>query len=154
MRLILSSIIAVQGLGAHPFYTWVKRTMIRESSQKKKWRTAMTFKKNKDGHSEENSTEVMWPRDLLSPLFTNARVATYSYESDWRKSGVKTSLRQCAEQLLNVIFQHRQTVGANQPRMNRNLQLNPIIKASQRPLVFIGHSLGGLVIQQVCLEPT
>lgn len=75
----------------------------------------MTFIRNKDEHGEENSTEVMWPRDLLLPLFKNARVATYSYESDWRKSGVKTSLRECAEQLLNVIFQHRQDVSTNQP---------------------------------------
>ena len=115
MRLSLLSIIAVQGLGAHPFYTWVKRTMIGESAQKKKWRTAMTFKKNKDGYSEENSTEVMWPRDLLPPLFKNARVATYSYESDWRRRGVKTRLRECAEQLLNVIFQYRQDVGVTYP---------------------------------------
>lgn len=51
------------------------------------------------------AAEVMWPRDLLVPLFKNARVATYSYESG---RGVKTTLRQCAEQFLNVLFQHRQ----------------------------------------------
>lgn len=49
--------------------------------------------------------EIMWPRDLLVPSFKNARVATYSYESG---RGVKTTLRECAEQFLNVLFQHRQ----------------------------------------------
>lgn len=59
------------------------------------------------GQGEQNgpTAEVMWPRDLLVPLFKNARVATYSYESG---KGVETTLRQCAEQFLNVLFQHRQ----------------------------------------------
>ena len=56
----------------------------------------------------DSSTECMWPRDLLVPLFTNARIATYSYRSDWRDRDVKTSLRECAEQLLNILSQHRQ----------------------------------------------
>lgn len=42
------------------------------------------------------------------PAFKNARVATYSYKSDWKDTNIKTSLRQCAEQLLNVLVQHRQ----------------------------------------------
>lgn len=50
----------------------------------------------------------MWPRDLLVHEFKNARVATYSYESDWRDRGVKTSLRECGEQFLNILLQHRQ----------------------------------------------
>jgi hypothetical protein len=54
---------------------------------------------------QHGPAEVMWPRDLLVPLFKNARVATYSYESG---KGIKTTLRQCAEQFLNVLSQHRQ----------------------------------------------
>jgi hypothetical protein len=50
----------------------------------------------------------MWLRDLLVPLFTNALIASYSYKSDWRDPNVKTSLRECAEQLLNTLSQHRQ----------------------------------------------
>ncbi len=34
----------------------------------------------KDGN--DGLTEVMWPQDILVPLFGNARIATYSYESD------------------------------------------------------------------------
>ncbi len=52
--------------------------------------------------------EVMWPRDLLVPLFKNARIATYRYESDWRDRRVNTSLSECGRQLLNVLLQHRQ----------------------------------------------
>ena len=49
----------------------------------------------------------MWLRDFLPNLVPHARITTYSYESDWRKAEIKTSLRKCGEQLLNVLQQHR-----------------------------------------------
>ena len=52
------------------------------------------------------STEVMWLRDLLPQFLPSARIATYSYASDWRQD-VKTNLRKCGEQLLNVLYQSR-----------------------------------------------
>ena len=48
----------------------------------------------------------MWLQDLLPNLIPNARIASYSYESDWRQD-VKTKLRKCGEQLLNVLHQNR-----------------------------------------------
>ncbi len=57
---------------------------------------------------QEDGVEIMWIRDLLVPKFKDARIATYSYKSDWRDRGVKTSLRECAEQLLNIVSQHQQ----------------------------------------------
>ena len=53
------------------------------------------------------TAEVMWLRDFLPDLIPNARIMTYSYESDWRRADVKTSLRKCGEQLLNVLLQNR-----------------------------------------------
>ena len=50
--------------------------------------------------------EVMWLRDLLPNSIHNARIASYSYESDWRQD-VKTNLRKCGEQFLNVLHQSR-----------------------------------------------
>ncbi len=55
---------------------------------------------------KEASIEVMWLRDLLPQLLPSARIATYSYKSDWRQD-VKTNLRKCGEQLLNVLYQSR-----------------------------------------------
>ena len=72
------SIIAVQGLGADPYYTWVHK-----------------------------QTEVLWLRDFLPKLIPHVRIATYSYRSDWRKANIETSVRECGEQLLNVLLQHR-----------------------------------------------
>ena len=54
-----------------------------------------------------DAAEVMWLRDFLPDLIPNARIMTYSYESDSRRADVKTSLRKCGEQLLNVLLQNR-----------------------------------------------
>ncbi len=81
----------------------------------------------------EGVKEVMWLRDLLPSFVPNARIATFSYPSDWftYKKGVKTNLRSLGEQLLNVLERHRQKWGVC------------FIKDS-----LIGHSIGGLVIKQ------
>ena len=54
----------------------------------------------------DSPVEIMWLRDLLPRFLPNARIATYSYQSDWRQD-VKTNLRKCGQQLLNVLYQHR-----------------------------------------------
>jgi hypothetical protein len=64
--------------------------------------------KTLDRGQENDTKEVMWIRDLLVPKFRDARIATYSYKSDWRDRTVKTSLRECANLFLNELLQHRQ----------------------------------------------
>lgn len=56
-----------------------------------------------------DTEEVMWLRDFLPDLIPNARIMTYSYESNWRRADVKTSLRKCGDELLNVLHQNRST---------------------------------------------
>jgi hypothetical protein len=122
------SIVAVQGLGAHPFYTWVKTTPAPETvaSKRQRLRERIRFWNDKTPPKDpkDGSREVMWPRDLLLPLFKNARVATYSYESDWKDPKVKTSLRQCADQFLNVLFQHRQHTNVSCMKIRTTSQLS------------------------------
>ncbi|EON65753.1 hypothetical protein W97_04992 [Coniosporium apollinis CBS 100218] len=128
-------IVAVQGLGAHPFYTWVKKAPAPRVVASKRLRSKALFwkdKKTQGNDKNDGSTEVMWPRDLLLPLFKNARIATYSYESDWRDKKAACEFK---------------------PPDNRCDWPSPSLKQAQqqerqRPLILIGHSLGGLVIQQ------
>lgn len=89
----LVSIIAVQGLGAHPYFTWVKKVSVENKDVK----------------------EVMWLRDLLPSCIPSARIATFSYSSDWfaYKKGVKTSLRALGEQLLNSLKLDGQRMNAS-----------------------------------------
>ncbi len=81
--LTLTSIVAVQGLGASPYFTWVKKVPMENQEVK----------------------EVMWLKDLLPNHVPNARIATFSYLSDWYtyQKGVKTSLRELGEQLLQEL---------------------------------------------------
>ncbi|KFY48789.1 hypothetical protein V495_01031 [Pseudogymnoascus sp. VKM F-4514 (FW-929)] len=138
-------IIAVQGLGAHPYYTWVKKELSANANKSTKTKDKARFWKSKktpksDVKDEDGEEDVMWLRDLLPSKFPNARISSYSYKSDWRDRQVKTNLRECANQFLNILHQERQ-----------------LPNERKRPLVLIGHSLGSLVIQQAlvnaCLQP-
>lgn len=112
--LIFTNIIAVQGLGSDPYYTWVRRIeapKVHVLETRRRLRDSLRFsrsKKQSSAANEEGIVEIMWLRDLLVPDVPDARVATYSYRSDWRDPTVKTSLRQCAERFLNTLKQSRQ----------------------------------------------
>jgi len=83
--LTLLSIIAVQGLGSDEFYTWVKKVPSQNADKSKRFRDRAQFwkgKKQQGNDVEDSSTEVMWLRDLLVPIFKDARIASYSYKSD------------------------------------------------------------------------
>ncbi|KAG9242023.1 hypothetical protein BJ878DRAFT_401760, partial [Calycina marina] len=90
-----------------PFYTWVKKVPVAVDRPKRFRAVVRYFKGNDYVRHKDGTTEVMWIRDLLVPKFRDARMATYSYKSDWKDRAVKTSLRQCAEQFLNILSQHR-----------------------------------------------
>jgi hypothetical protein len=57
----------------------------------------------------------MWLRDLLPSYVESARIATFSYLSDWYtyRRGVQTSIRELGEQLLGVLHQDRQRIGVS-----------------------------------------
>lgn len=123
------------------------------SQRRQRW-SHRFFRKHKEAQDDASSVkEVMWPRDLLPLSFPEARIATYSYKSDWRDHTIKTSLRQCGEQLLNVLFQHRRRakVSRSTIKLSSTVMAKPGEQERQRPLVLIGHSLGGLVVQQIRL---
>lgn len=153
-----SSIVAVQGLGAHPYYTWVKKPDAVKGKKTGKLSLSNLLQKRRDPTQELSDTaqtateipEIMWLRDLLPKSVCNARIASYSYESDWRRD-VKTNLRKCGEQFLNVLHQSRagDQVGRMALKIVFFFRLTNILQERQRPLIMVGHSLGGLVIKQV-----
>jgi hypothetical protein len=57
----------------------------------------------------------MWLKDLLPSYLVNARIATFSYLSDWYtyRKGVQISIRELGEQLLNALHQNRLYVGVS-----------------------------------------
>ncbi|KAF3059497.1 Kinesin light chain [Daldinia childiae] len=71
---------------------------------------------------------VHWLKDLdmLPALLPRARILVYNYESIWHADAPETRLPICGESLIRCVHNFR--------------------KGSQRPIIFLGHSLGGLVI--------
>jgi hypothetical protein len=74
-----------------------------------------------------------WPRTLLGADFPDARVLSVCYDASARRTGDqgRLDLTSLGERLANALL--RADVGG-------------------RPLVLVGHSLGGLMLQQVCLS--
>ena len=103
-----SSIIVVQGLGAHPYYTWVKKTEPVKSRFLQK-RRAPSPNLGDTAQIASNTAKVMWLRDLLPAVVPNARIASYSYESDWRRD-LKTAGMQACGDVMIMIGQHGRSV--------------------------------------------
>ena len=80
---------------------------------------------------------VNWLEDLLPDVLPSTQINTLNYASDWKEDAPKESLRNIAMKLLSAL--HAQRVDETHWQ--------------GKPLVFIGHSFGGLVIQQVSFPP-
>ncbi|GKT92452.1 ankyrin domain protein [Colletotrichum tofieldiae] len=70
--------------------------------------------------------------DMLPAKVPRSRITVYNYESRWDKNAPKTRLQLCGEELVHSVHSFR---GG----------------PSRRPIVFIGHSLGGNVIVNALL---
>jgi protein SERAC1 len=85
--------------------------------------------------THENKT--FWPQDLLPVDFINARVLTFGYDADtvklWGPPAGSNSLRDNGKSLAYAIAEKRPGDAGN------------------RPLLFIVHSMGGLVCEQALL---
>lgn len=85
------SIVLVQGLNAHPYYTWTGGRKITETvvSSSKKWTKSLPFRKRSQPdqlsaihEAEAQISDFFWPRDLLPSSLPPCTISTYSYPSD------------------------------------------------------------------------
>ncbi|KAI9776530.1 MAG: hypothetical protein M1839_009511 [Geoglossum umbratile] len=89
------------------------------------------------GSWKEKDGEHMWLRDSLPEDFSGARILTYGYNSELVGSTSFQGIEALASQFIAAIGRVRQTV-SDQDR--------------PRPLIFIAHSLGGLVLKQALVR--
>ncbi|KAH6641323.1 hypothetical protein F5144DRAFT_454816, partial [Chaetomium tenue] len=85
-------------------------------------------------HTWEESS-VCWPRDLLPSRIKNVRVLSFSYDADIYNSASVGRIRDHGLNLLTHLI-------AKRPQTGR--------EKFTRPIVFVAHSLGGLLVKEVC----
>ncbi|ETS86626.1 hypothetical protein PFICI_00454 [Pestalotiopsis fici W106-1] len=83
--------------------------------------------------SKTTSMKHFWPQEWLpkDPAFQDVRIYSYGYDSDWARG---------KENILNIHHIGKSFLG--------ELETTPHLCTSKTPIVFIGHSMGGLVIKQ------
>jgi hypothetical protein len=86
-----------------------------------------------------NSSEPLWLSDMARGFGDSARVFTYGYDADILfTQGDHTSGGRIAEEARSLL----QNIVTNRKRAGRE----------DKPIMFVGHSLGGLIIKQALVE--
>lgn len=83
--------------------------------------------------SRTSSITHFWPQEWLpkDPSFTNVRVHSFGYDSDWMKG---------KDNCLNIHHISKSLLG--------EVSTSPYVGDASTPILFMGHSLGGLVIKK------
>ena len=92
-----------------------------------------------NGLATWEKADTVWPRDLLPKAIPGARIITWNYDADimrfFNKTGQNTILKHAENFLLDLAGERAEEDG-----------IEP-----DRPIIFVGHSLGGLVIKQALI---
>ncbi|KAI9892641.1 MAG: hypothetical protein M1814_001334 [Vezdaea aestivalis] len=136
-----ADVFFIHGLQGHPRATWTypapraKENPAQEHARKPSFRKkfkAVLGQQDKEDSAPAPESIVYWPLDLLSKDFPNVRTFTFGYDShvtNWFKGpAMQLDIYSYGESLLNGLEARRR----DDPR---------------RPLIFIVHSLGGLVLK-------
>ncbi|KAI0140697.1 hypothetical protein BJ166DRAFT_108575 [Pestalotiopsis sp. NC0098] len=99
----------------------------------KKRRSGAEASSQNDEPSRKSTSNVFWPRDLLPLVIEDVRIFTFGYDAD--------AGRFMAAAGLNSLYQHaRNLLNAISDLMDEDNE--PL------PIIFVAHSLGGLVVKQ------
>ena len=135
-----SSVIFVHGLQGHPERTWTTRARLvtRMAGLKRKW----PFRNDKEKVQSSSPLEVetvgpvFWPKELLPDDLPNARILSYGYNSTVTNFFSFESINQ------NSIYQHAKDMLMEIIAIREDGKLT-------RPIVFLAHSLGGIIVKEV-----
>ncbi|KAM3474009.1 hypothetical protein MY8738_008107 [Beauveria namnaoensis] len=122
-------IIAVPGLGADPGFTWTKKVEV-SPGEPLEGRDA-TKSKSKDNDKDQKAHLLL----LLKQAFPKARILCYVDNTAWFREPIIKTPRQIGIWLQEKIKAKR--------------------LSSRLPVIFIGHSLGGIIIKEaLCADPS
>ncbi|KAH8796346.1 hypothetical protein BGZ57DRAFT_746706, partial [Hyaloscypha finlandica] len=136
-----ADVVFVHGLQGHPQRTWrykgtvAKTTAVHENSLSK----IMGLTSNPNRRLKDMTTTgvVYWPLELLPGTHEDIRILTYGYDSHvshWFTGPAnKMTIATHGRSLLNDLARERQD-------------------SRGRPMIFVAHSLGGLVVKEALIE--
>lgn len=97
---------------------------------------------------------MLWLEDFLPEVLPHARIMTFGYDSSLLLSHSKGRIEHFAIDLLNRLWMLRQSPEVcllfSSPCQPPRDTTDSLLKSRNRPLVFIAHSLGGIVVKKVC----
>lgn len=130
-----ASIVFIHGLQGHPEKTWAKQIDSRDSERLSTLNSLLGRRKKRDRSvSEKGAQSVFWPRDLLPLKYPKARILTYGYDSHishfFKGPANQNGITEHGRDMLQALVAYRRTT-------------------LDKPIVFVAHSLGGLVLKEV-----
>jgi hypothetical protein len=137
---LADSIIAVHGLGSNPDTAWQSRTSVPLES------------------SSDPATHPIWLRDFLPQDLQKdglrVRVMAFNHNTRWKAGALSKSLEDYGQDLLRELAEKRRSVEVS----DLLYRASPVASSyatqeRSRPIIFIGHSFGGIIIKKVGLLP-
>ncbi|KAI9710418.1 MAG: hypothetical protein M1812_007454 [Candelaria pacifica] len=140
----VADVIFVHGLQGHPRKTWCYEGPIESSEHQERAkspgrRLLKKFGKSRNSKAAEKLTQsVFWPADLLPNDHKCLRILTFGYDSNVTNIGGlvnKNNISQHGRGLLAAVLTDRKR-----------------LDCLARPLIFVAHSLGGLLVKEALIE--
>jgi hypothetical protein len=139
----VADVVFVHGLQGHPRKTWACKKKGNPKAPGGLWDLLRKVVPKEDGTSKgaepftPDEDVEYWPEELLPYDQENVRVLTYGYDSyvtkGFLEANGKSSIFAHGRSFLGAISRHRR-------------------QCTGRPIVFVAHSLGGLVVKQALIE--
>ena len=131
----IADVVFVHGLQGHPRRTWQSKANPKSGKRPRKF--LKPFSRAETEELAPDDLPPFWPEDMLARDFNQVRILTFGYDSKVTKEFTAPSSK-------NGIFQHGNSFMRAVGRAR--------VGCRQRPIVFVAHSLGGLVVKQALIE--
>lgn len=131
----VADVVFIHGLQGHPQRTWQSKSN-PESSIRARKGLGLFSRKGTEAIAHDD-TKPFWPADILPQDHKDVRILTFGYDSKVTKAFMAPTSK-------NGIFQHGNSFLRAVSRAR--------VRCRQRPIVFVAHSLGGLVVKQALIE--
>ncbi|KAG8530141.1 uncharacterized protein KY384_005624 [Bacidia gigantensis] len=146
------NIIFVHGLRGHPLETWTSSLPSTIKSKFSYLQNIRLFRSISSLFSNGQEKRVFWPRDFLAEDIPQARVWTFGYNADVVELFLANNANSVSVHGSNLAIQLEREVDNEASPSVSNTRVSRLINAKQDPIIFVAHSLGGILVKDVRSE--